>query len=224
MLAAIAVFLVVQTPLPENASVEFSGIPQVSGGKLIFVSHSATLELYKDYAWVTSTSQYHNEGGAGSVSITIPRGRLGQPNSGAPSMPITATWVNAPLNLAAGPPASMQNGRITMFSNSLRGSGSLKAGGSYALRVSYRVPLGRAGFDRKQLLAAYDLTSSAAIGTLNVTYRYAKGVVFRLPEPRPEIGWQVGDRGAFVRIPSYDGGSDLSYLLFYPGGFGNIGG
>jgi hypothetical protein len=224
MLALAAAVLFVQTPLPENASVEYSGIPQVTGGQVTFVSHSATLELYKDYAWVTSTSQFHNEGGLGAVTITIPRGRLGMPNSGAPAMSISATWLNAPLNLTPRPTSNTASGKITTFTNSLTGSAPLKAGGSYALRISYRVPLGRAGFDRKQLLAAYGLSSPVPIGTLNVTYRYAKGVVFRLPEPKPAIGWQVGDRGAFVRIANYDGATDLSYLLFYPGGFGNIGG
>jgi hypothetical protein len=221
MLALAVALLFVQTPLPENASVEYSGIPQVTGGQVTFVSHSATLELYKDYAWVTSTSQLHNDGGAGAVTITVPRARLGMPNSGAPTVPVSATWL---LNLTPGPTSSTINGRITSFTNSLIGSAPLKSGGSYALRISYRVALGKAGFDRKQLLSAYGLSSPVPIGTLNVTYRYAKGVVFRLPEPKPEIGWQIGDRGAFVRIANYDGATDLSYLLFYPGGFGNIGG
>ena len=98
-------------------------------------------------------------------------------------------------------------------------SGPMVSLGSYALRISYRVPLGKCGFDHKQRLAVYGLTSPAPIGTLMVTYKYAPGVVFHDPEAGPDLGWQIGHKGAFLRINGYDGKAGLSYCAFYPGGF-----
>ncbi len=223
IMLALAAALVLQTALPENPSVDYSGLPQVSG-HVTFVSHAVTLELYKDYALVSSVSQIHNDGGAGSVTVTIPRGRIGDEKSGSPGFGVSATWVNTPIQLGAGSSTSAPNGKQSIFTSSLKGTAKMTAGGSYALRINYRVPLGRCGFDKKQYLAAYDLASPVSVGVVNVTYKYAKGVVFRLPLPKPDLGWQMGDRGAFVRLANYDGQTSLSYMAFYSGGFGNIGG
>ncbi len=222
---ALLVGLVFQTPmaLPENPSADYSGIPQITGGSVTMVTHAATIELYKDYALVSSVSQIHNDGGVGMVTVNIPRGRLGDSRSGGPGFAVTATWANAPITLTSGATNTAEVGKSVVFTNTLSGRAAMKAKGSYALRISYRVPLGRCGFDRKQFLAAYDMSSSHTIGALNVTYKFAKGVVFRLPAPKPDLGWQIGDRGAFVRLNSYDGSAGLSYLEFYSGGFSPIG-
>lgn len=210
--------------LPENPSADYSGVPQLSGAAVSMVSHSATIELYKDYALVSSVSQIKNNGPAGSVTITVPRGRLGEANSGGAMFPVSGMWVNTPLTFKAGSPTTnMQVGKPFVFSNTVKAMASMVKGGSYALRINYRVPLGRCGFDRKQYLAAYDF-GTGPIGVLNVTYKFAKGVVFRLPAPKPDLGWQIGDRGAFLRSENYDGKTGLSYLGFYSGGFDNIGG
>ena len=87
--------------------------------------------------------------------------------------------------------------------------------GSYALRINYRVPLGKCGFDRKQFLAAYDLTSAQPIGTLMISYKFGPRAVFRLPEPKPDLGWQIGTTGAFLKKTDYDGRAGLSHLAFY---------
>jgi hypothetical protein len=209
--------------LPENPSVDYSGVPQISGGTTTLVSHSATIELYKDYAMVSSTTQVHNEGGAGSVTVMIPRGRLGDEKSGSPKFPVTVTWNNKPVALGVKGSSSMMHGKTSMYMANLEGKVPMVKGGSYALKANYRVPLGKAGFDRKQLMAAYDLSSPTGIGVVNVTYKFAKGVVFRLPEPKPDLGWQVGARGAFVRLQNYDGNAGLTYMNFYFGGFRDIG-
>jgi hypothetical protein len=35
----------------------------------------------------------------------------------------------------------------------------------------------------------------------------------------PNLGWQVGDKGAFVRENNYWPDNQLTYLTFYPGDF-----
>lgn len=222
MHALIAAIVLQGQDLPENPNVDYSGIPRISGGDTSLVSHSATIELYKDYAMVTSTTQVRNLGGAGSAALSFTRGRVGDEKSGAPNFPMSVTWNNKPVVLTAKAGTSQLNGKHSIFTANLAGKGPMVKGGSYALKVSYRVPLGRAGFDRKQYLAAYDL-ASAPVGVANITYKFAKGVVFRLPEPKPDLGWQVGARGAFVRLQNYDGSHGLTYLNFYSGGFDNIG-
>jgi hypothetical protein len=222
MHALIAAIVLQGQDLPENPNVDYSGIPQVTGASTSLVSHSATIELYKDYAMVSSVTQVRNLGGAGAATLTFTRGRVGDEKSGAPNFPLTVTWNNKAVALSAKAGTSQLNGKHSMFSANMWGKGAMVKGGSYSLKVSYRVPLGRAGFDRKQYLAAYDI-ASAPVGVANITYKFAKGVVFRLPEPKPDLGWQVGARGAFVRLENYDGGHGLTFLNFYSGGFENIG-
>lgn len=223
LLASLVGMLTLQTGAwPENPSTDFSGIPQVSGTVSI-VSHNVQVELYPRYATVTSTTLVKNNGGVGAASIKIPRERIGDQQSGFPTFEIKATWVNQPLTLKP-TSGSKVDGPHSLYTNWLTGTGAMKAGGSYALRISYLVPLGRSGFDHKQNFAAYDLSTSSPIGTLMCSYKYANGVVFRLPETRPDIGWQVGSRGVFKRWENYTGDAGISNLAYYPGGFKDIGG
>ncbi len=225
LLTAAAALAMLQTDhWPENPSVEFSGIPQVAGTNVHIVSHNVTVELYERYASVSSTTLVKNDGPAGMASFSIPRERAGDENSGAATFMPKVTWVNQPVTMQAENSHATGSGKNTIYVGALTGKGEMKAGGSYALRVSYLVPMGKAGFDRKQNLAAYDLSSKQSIGVLMCSFKYSRGVVFRLPEPRPNLRWEVGQRGVFKKITNYDGSAGIATLSYYPGGFEDIGG
>jgi hypothetical protein len=63
------------------------------------------------------------------------------------------------------------------------------------------------------------LDGDKTIGQMNVTYRYGGKTVFRLPEAHPNLGWQTGERGSFVRQENFWPDNQLTFIAFYPGGF-----
>jgi hypothetical protein len=215
MLALAAALFLQNSALPEKAAVSYSGIPTVSGGNITVQSHTVTILLSKDHADVSSLTMIKNNGPAGKASIEIGFGSLRQA-----SLPtgVSATWANTSVALVSAKRMDQLSGTPPMH-----GSGAMQSLGTYALRMKYSVPLGKCGFDHKQFIAAYDLTSPVPIGTLMVTYSYAPGVVFHEPEAGPGTGWQIGLKGAFLRVDNYDGKAGLSYCAFYSGGFKPIG-
>jgi hypothetical protein len=211
MLAFAAALVLQAATLPEKPVVAYSGIPSVSGSNVVIQSHTVNLSIFKDYVDVSSLTLVKNSGPAGAANINVGFGSLG--GAQVPTA-LTATWAGKPLVLT-------QEKRMDQLSGipPMDGAGAMQNLGTYALRISYRVPLGKCGFDHKQRLAAYGLLSSTPIGTLMVTYQYAPGVVFHEPEAGPNLGWQVGLKGAFLKLNNYDGKADVSYCAFYPGGF-----
>ncbi|MFI5387067.1 MAG: hypothetical protein ACHQ50_13215 [Fimbriimonadales bacterium] len=215
MLALAAAIAFQNNTLPEKAVVAYSGIPKITGQNIAIQSHTVTITVSKEFADVSSLTLIKNNGAAGNAVILIP----GFQTAGTASVPsVSATWTNIAVPLLREPMMSIPEARNPSVRFS--GSGPMQNLGTYALRISYRLPIGRSGFDHKQYLGAYDLTSPVPIGTLMVTYNYAKGVVFHEPEAGPNLGWQVGEKGAFVKVVNYDGKAGLSYCAFYSGGFG----
>lgn len=214
MLALVAAVAFQNSSLPEKAVVSYAGIPTITGGNVTIQSHTVTVLLTKDHAEVSTLTLVKNNGAAGNVTVTIPEF---QSEAGAPSFAISATWANAPMMLKREGIMGIPEQRNPSWRFSA--AGPMKNLGTYALRTDYSVPLGKCGFDHKQFLAAYDLNSPAAIGTLMVTYKYGPGVVFHEPEAGPNLGWQIGLKGAYVRLDNYDGKAGLSYCAFYSGGF-----
>ncbi len=217
MLALAAAIAFQNTKLPENAVVRYSGIPTVTGQNIAIQSHTVTITVAKDYVVASSLTLVKNNGAAGVASVSFPGLQVG----GVPASlsNFEASWAGKPQPVAIAYLID-KSGKPVLRTNSYTISGAMQNLGSYALRISYRVPIGKSGFDHKQFLAAYDLTSPAPIGTLMVTYNYAPGVVFHEPDAGPNIGWQIGLKGAFVKIANYDGKAGLSYCAFYAGGFG----
>ena len=206
---ALAAALVLQSGLPEKAVVQWSGVPAISGANVHIQFHNVTLTVYKTYVDVSSTTLVKNDGGPGPATIRIFQNQAG--GTGLSPVPTTATWAGKPISFGGW--VGSRGASVSAATASMQNQGS------YALRVSYRVPIGVSGFDHKQRVVAYDLESPMPIGTLMATYSYAPGVVFHLPELSPDLGWQIGPKGAFVRINNYDGKAGLSSCAFYPGGF-----
>jgi hypothetical protein len=206
MLALAAAFVLQNTTLPNNALVDYSGIPTVTGGNITIQSHSVTLTMAKDHIDVSSLTLVKNNGPAGQVGISLPQFKSGDGPVRAPGF--KATWANNPLTLAG-------QARSDEPLKPWTSTGSMVNLGTYALRISYTLPMGKCDLGHKEFLAAYDLTSPVPIGTLMVTYSYGKGVLFHDPELKPSLGWQIGERGAFLRVDGYDGKAGLSYFASY---------
>jgi len=230
MIASLALLALTQVPaLPPNSIVDYTGMPEIraAAGSLQLRTHSATIEIQGETAVVTSTTEVKNlTSGPLPIAVVLPRRRVADRGTSQPSFPIEllANRRAIPLqesrrgivdrpNSRQTDAVSDQEGRLTMGRNSTLG-----------LRVTARIPLGRAGIDRKQRLAAYQLGGALPVGQLNIAYRYAGDTVFRLPEARPDLGWQIGPRGAFTRLSNVTPAGQVTSVAFYPGGFDNIGG
>ena len=206
MLALAAAVVLQNTPLPSNAIVDYSGIPSITGGNISIQSHTVTITLNKDTEEVSSLTLVKNNGPAGRVSISLPHFKN---SDGQISFPVLhASWANKPLVLAGQVHSADQVGPWSS-------SGAMQNLGTYALRVSYTGPIGKCDLGHKEYLAAYDLSSSVPIGTLMVTYAHGREILFHDPEVKPALGWQIGDKGSFIRVNDYDGKAGLSYFASY---------
>lgn len=229
MLAAIALALVAQAPEP-GADVAFSGFPAgLASPNHRIISHSVVMQIDRDQARVSSTTVVKNTwAGSETLTLQIPRLRMG-PTSSA-SFPLTATWDGKPVSL------TLQNLKpgSTLWPNYLRyqgiqnetltGNVELRPQATGALRVSYAVPLGKGLRDRQRRYVAYLLETFGPIETFDIAVKAEPGAVFGLLEVPSGAGWQVGDKGAWVRHRNWAGDtSGVLLISFYPGGFRDIG-
>ncbi len=214
--------------LPSNPSFDYSGVPSLPGVTL--KTHSVQIDMSSaKVSTLTSTSVFKNEtSGPVTVTLTIPRRRVGDEKSGNPNFAIDAKWDNAAMKLAspaAGGPGEKLGGETYGYKSDLSAKVTFKAGQTCSLKISYSLPFGRCGYEQKQKVAAYAFESSNTIGLLSISYRYGGPTVFHLPEAAPkDWGWQVGAKGVFTRKENFQPNGVLTYITFYPGGFEDIGG
>jgi len=226
MLALLAALTAQVSGLPEHPGFDFSGLPDAPA-TLHAQTCGVTIYVTEDYADVTSTTVYKNPGAAGNVNITIPRRRYGDERSSNTNFSIETTWDKKAATYLMRPtaPGERQSGDVFLYRHDIHALVQTAKGGTHVLRIHYRVPVGKCGFDRKQNIVGYLLSGSQPIDGLNVAYQYGGHTVFRLPEVHPDdFEWQVGNKGAFIRKPNWTPGGQLTFLTFYPGGFKNIGG
>lgn len=212
--------------VPNNASFDYSGLPQLRTAEKVDVqAHSVTVNvglIKEGYVDVSALTLYKNmTAGRIRATLIVPRRRLGDANSGQPGFDISATWNKAPLALV---PASDHGysepaGNLVKYSSDLSAKVTLDAGATYSLRINYEVPIGKAGYEQKERVAGYLFDGDKTIDQLNITYKYNEKTVFDLPDMRPNMGWQVGYGGAFIRETNYWPDNQLTYMQFYPGGF-----
>lgn len=212
--------------LPDNPSFDFSGLPMLRTAEKIDIQfHNVTIEIgtIRDgYVNVTDNTVYKNLTHAVvRATLIVPRRRYGDANSGQPTFDIAATWDKAPLKLM---PASDHGyseaiGKVVKYSSDLSAKVKLDPQATHALHVTYEVPIGRSGYEQHQRIAGYLFDGDKTIDRMNIAYKYTEKTVFRLPELHPNMGWQIGDRGAFVKEDNYWPDNQMTYLSFYPGGF-----
>jgi hypothetical protein len=213
----------VQTPDPSR-DFAVTGIPSLSGDGAMSVSvptHSATIELRDDRtARVTSVTQFKNTLDRElKLSVRIPWKVVSRSSSPRTTYrSLKATWNDRDLPLVSTMifPPTGASAEVVLPANA---TGSLK--------VSLDVPVGRTGPGFDQRVVGYALTGDQTIGQLNLTYKYQGNLsgreTFRLPQTSPDLGWKVGDRGAFVRLSNYQPTGDVTAITFYSGGFDEIG-
>ncbi len=216
--------------LPENPSFDYSGLPSVPNTAMR--THGVQIDMSTEkVATVTSTTVVKNLGTTPlTTQVRIPRRRVGDAMSGNPSFQVKALWDNKPLNLIytnekpKGEKLSIDRKSYT-YQSDLYQNVTLGPGQTSSLKISYSIPFGRCGYEKKQLISGYLFESDSPVELLSISYRYGGPTVFRLPEASPrDWGWQVGGKGVFKRIENFRPSGELTYITFYPGGFENIGG
>jgi hypothetical protein len=221
--AALAAQAPVAPALPPNAMLAYTGLPtlQSSQGPLDVRSHSVTLTVRNGVVEGVSTTEIRNPASAvANVTVRIPE-RGVSASSARPTVTVEATWAGRPLELGIGDIPVTKGSRSSRWSSDRSATAYMPPRSTAALRITFRVPLGTAGLDRKLRLLAYELGGDQPIGQLNLTVRYDEREVFRLPEIRPVAGWQIGPRGAFLRLQNFRPKGETVVATFYPGGFGD---
>ncbi|HVL39505.1 MAG TPA: hypothetical protein VM328_08965 [Fimbriimonadaceae bacterium] len=232
-MVALYALAILPQALPQSPWTGYSGMPTLSAGSSVVqtVSHSVTAEVDDTHANVTTVTVFKNLTAQEiRANLDVPKGTLaGADNDGEAKFDIDVRWDDKPAGLrSAG--ATLRIERRSgpfgpAYSRASSGEVVLKPSATHSVKTSYKVPVGKAGFDRKQRLVAYLLQGEEPVGTLNVTFRYRGKTVFNLPQMHPkEWPWQVGERGAFIRHREFAPGNTLVYLTYYPGGFQRIGG
>ncbi len=223
---AIALLTLVGQKLPDNVSFDYSGLPQLRTAEKVDIQyHTVTVDIggVKDgYVDVSTTTVFKNMTKAiVKATLIVPRRRFGDANSGQPGFDISATWEKRPIKLN---PASDHGyteitGKVYKYASDLSTKVALNPGATYALRISYEVPFGKSGYEQKQRIAGYLFDGDKAVGQMNIAYKYTEKSVFRLPELRPNLGWQIGEKGAFVREENFWPDNKMTFMTFFPGGF-----
>ena len=223
---AIALLTLGAQRLPENPSFDYSGLPQLRTTEKVEVQyHSVTINvggIKQDFVDVSTTTVFKNKTDAKiTATLLIPRRRFGDANSGMPAFDVVATWDSKPLALT---PASDKGyseivGKVVKYSSDLSAKVKLSPGATYALKINSEVPIGKVGYEQKLRATGYLFDGDKTIGQMNIAYKYNENTVFRLPEMHPNLGWQIGDKGSFVREDNYWPDDQLTFMTFYPGGF-----
>ena len=231
-------------PLPQNAALVYSGIPGIVPGgssaepptsQVRMVSSDVDFELTKATATVTSVTLFHNDSAKPvSVNLRLPVVALNPVLGRGWDIAFKATLNGVPLKigpLQSGTGINLDStqqdaqAKVERFKSATAVFGVKN---TYALRVTYQVPMGKAGLDGMLRLIAYETAGATnwagPMDRLNFTVHYGPGVVFHVSSAEPDWGWQIGHKGAFFKQDSFrPQGDTLVRFVFYPGGFDKIG-
>ena len=218
----------------DNLSFDYSGFPQLRASAPFAIrSHGVTLdadaknvEVSKDgTVTVTSITVFRYQGNEDCVgTVVIPRIRVGDEQSGQATFKVEATWDKKKIDLSPDTPKGTQKGggKEVTYRNDLSGMVMYKKQGTHALRITYKVALGRAGYEQKQRIVGYLLNPPMPVDLLAISYRFAESTMFGLPAVAPDLGWSIGDKGATYRKENFQASKQLTSVVFYPTDLGNI--
>lgn len=224
VLGAVLSLLVPAATLPENAILDYSGLPALRGASVRVMTHGVSLNVGDDgTVTVQSTTVYRNLSKKDSTAVVyIPRRRHSPASDGsAPDFVIQASWDRLPISLKATEP-HVPDEPLTQAAD-LMASVPLKAEGTHALRIAYKTKFGKGGYGMDQRFVGYLLGGTQQIELLSLAYRYGGKTVFSLPTPTPNIGWEVGNSGVHTRRQPFTPNGVLTTIAFYPGDFSPIG-
>ncbi len=193
--------------LPER--LEFSGSPILdSPNPYRIQTHGVTITIDPSgTATVSSTTVYRNQGGAVSAKLTLQRwGAKGH----IPTFAIKATWDNHPVVFSekAQPDSDFEVTNLTA-------TVPMGNQATHALRVSYAAAMSRTGYDNKKLTAWYRLDPGHAVDLFTISFKYPEKMVFGLPDMAPDLGWEVGAKGASARKTNFDAKGAVASATFY---------
>lgn len=210
--------------LPPDTALDYTGLPEIASAQPFEIrGHSATLKVEGNTVVVESTTEIRNRGEGGTATVLIPRRRLGDDASGQPTFTVEATWDKKPVKLVSVTSRGTServDARQTRYASDLSASVSFAKQATHALRLRATTPLGKTGAAPPRRIAGYLLEGTVPIGVLNLTYQYGRPTVFDLPTAAPDLGWQIGSRGAFARKTGYTPNGEVASIAFWAGGFG----
>lgn len=209
--------------LPVDTSLDYTGLPQLAAPTPYQIrGHSATLKVEGDTVVVESTTEYRNRGDAATATILVPRRRLGDDNSGQPTFSVEGTWDKKPIKLSPiatrGTSEKLSTG-ATAYASDLSVTLPFDKQATHALRLRATLSLGKAGKGPQRRVAGYLLEGGVPIDILNIAFQYGKPTVFDLPEAAPDLGWQIGEKGAFARKADFTPNGEIASIAFWKGGF-----
>lgn len=207
---------------------DFSGMPTLENGTgaVTIRSHSATIQLDgRDTAKgplgtvrVSSVTVYRAGSQGFSGEIVIPRIRLGDRDSGATAFPIRVLLSERPIELR--PRRTSSNVRefennVVGYINSLVSPVKFAPNTTYSVRMTYAVPIGRAGFEQKRRTLFYAMFEDRPVEDIRVSIQYNQGTVFNLPEINSNLRFQIGTSGAYASARNWTPVNELLQMLFY---------
>ena len=129
----------------------------------------------------------------------------------------TVTILGAKLPLRpvqASTPSEMISTGV-VFSSFLTSPLEWRPNSTQIVRVEYRVPIGRTGYEAKERIAGYILGGTRPIQQVQASFKYDSRTIFGLPQSNFP-GWQIGATGAFFRAENWEPNGKPVTMTWYP--------
>jgi hypothetical protein len=159
-----------------------------------------------DRVRIASTTVYRNIGAAGTARIFVTSGLLG---TKGPLGKVLATWDNVPITFAY-PTATAGTVGNTAYATVPLGKDA-----THALRMNVFGTLAQSGYAKDEFSFRYKLTGNVPIALFSLAYRYPSGSIFGLPKVEPDLGWEIGSKGASIRKTDFVPNDAETKILFY---------
>ena len=231
MIAAIALALA-QTPknIPADAELIYPLMPRLTsvanedGAKVRthMTIHSMTVKLGKEKSSYESLSLFKNSADVeGEVDLVVAFEAY-RSGFGA-DIPVTVVWSDEevePVDLKTRY-AVPEKGQIGLYALTYRVT--VKKLSTHSLRIKFKLPVGKSGIDREERLIAYrvfDIKQSQALEQFRMAVKFSEELVFATIASKPDWGWEVGTKGAYLKLDGKKSDRDaIVTYRYYPGGF-----
>jgi hypothetical protein len=223
-----------QHPL-DRATLTYFGLPETPAAHGVRMqSHSATFQLTPDRLQLQTLTLFRNESDKEvTVELRIPvRGWNSTPEQ-VSQLRLEGTMDQFKLAITAALPAPSQPDRVydrrserIPYRGAYTFTATFRPKQTRALRMNAAGAQGRAGLDLLRRVVMYDTGGleqwNGPVGQFNCAIQYHPDLVLQVFATRPERGWQVGTRGAFLRRTNVRKEEPLIFT-YYPGGLKPIG-
>jgi len=232
MIASLVFATVVQAPknIPTDAEIVYPLMPSIEAEANADASnvaldqsiHGVTLTLGKKETKYETLSLYKNTTkveGTAVITVAFESYRSGF----GKDIPVTLLWSDEEvepfdLNVRYSIP---EKGQLGLYS--LKYRVPVKKEATHSLKMKYSLPVGMSGIDREERLVAYrvmDIKQSSALEQFRMAIKYDSSTVFVPIDSKPNWGWQVGDKGAYLKMDGKKSNRDaILTFRYYPGGF-----